>query len=228
MGYVARRLYSTLRGIMAEAKLVIKAPENNKDPIFQVLEKVIPEKFGSDSGLTALEISSGSGQHVSYFARKFPSISWQPSDIEDKYIKSIKCYIEDDKCENVKEPVIIDISKPLSEWASPIAEKSINMMVNINMVHISPWACTEGLFAAAGKLLKPGGILITYGPYSIHGEITPESNVNFNASLKEQNFEWGLRDVDELEKEAKKNGLVFDAMFDMPANNKTLVWQKNE
>lgn len=96
---------------MAEAKLVIKAPENNKDPIFQVLEKVIPEKFGSDSGLTALEISSGSGQHVSYFARKFPSISWQPSDIEDKYIKSIKCYIEDDKCENVKEPVIIDISK---------------------------------------------------------------------------------------------------------------------
>lgn len=79
---------------------------------------------------------------------------------------------------------MLPLLQPLSEWASPIAEKSINMMVNINMVHISPWACTEGLFAAAGKLLKPGGILITYGPYSIHGEITPESNVNFNASLK--------------------------------------------
>ncbi|KAK7081744.1 hypothetical protein SK128_002571 [Halocaridina rubra] len=96
------------------------------------------------------------------------------------------------------------------------------------MVHITPWACTEGLFDIAGKLLKPNGVMATYGPYAIHGEIAPESNVAFNDYLKEQDAEWGLRDIEDLEKEAKKNGLTFDAMFDMPSNNKTLVWTKNE
>ncbi|XP_064097654.1 methyltransferase-like 26 [Macrobrachium nipponense] len=213
---------------MSEAKVVEKAAENNKEPIFKVLEKVIPEKFGGDANLSALEISSGSGQHVVYFAERFPKISFQPSDIEDRCIKSIKEYISEAKLENVKEPLVIDISKPLSEWSSTVAEKSVDVIININMVHITPWKCAEGLFAAAGKLLKAGGIMATYGPYAIHGEITPESNVSFNESLKAKNAEWGLRDIDDLEKEAKNNGLTFDAMFDMPANNKTLIWVKSD
>ncbi|XP_066945715.1 methyltransferase-like 26 [Macrobrachium rosenbergii] len=213
---------------MSEAKVVEKAAENNKEPIFKVLEKVIPEKFGADASLSALEISSGSGQHVVYFAERFPKISFQPSDIEDRCIKSIKEYISETKLENVKQPLVIDISKPLSEWSSTVAEKSVDVIININMVHITPWECAEGLFAAAGKLLKVGGIMATYGPYAIHGEITPESNVSFNESLKAKNAEWGLRDIDDLEKEAKKNGLTFDAMFDMPANNKTLIWVKSD
>ncbi|XP_071538367.1 methyltransferase-like 26 isoform X2 [Panulirus ornatus] len=213
---------------MSEAKIVVKAPENNKEPILVVLQDVIPEKLGADASLSALEISSGSGQHVVHFAKKFPKISWQPSDIDQKYLESIKSYIAEEKLQNVKDPLVIDIAKPISEWPEAFADHSLDLIVNINMVHITPWSCAEGLFASAGKLLKPGGIMVTYGPYAIHGEITPESNVSFNESLKKQNDAWGLRDVDDLEKEAKKNGLVFDAMFNMPANNKTLIWLKTE
>ncbi|KAK3851258.1 hypothetical protein Pcinc_042078 [Petrolisthes cinctipes] len=215
--------------IMSESnKLVWKAPENNKEPILKVLQDVIPEKFGPDASLKALEISSGSGQHVVHFAKAFNKISWQPSDITDKHLESIKAYTKDEKLENVKAPLNIDITKPISEWPEVFPENSFDIVVNSNMIHITPWKCTEGLFSAASKLLKPSGILVTYGPYAIHGEITPESNVTFNESLKSQNEEWGLRDVDDLEKEAKKNSITFDAMFNMPANNKTLIWVKNE
>lgn len=213
---------------MSEAKVAVKAAENNKDAIFKVLEKVLPEKFGNDASLSALEISSGSGQHVVYFAERFPKVVWQPSDIDERYLESIKAYVTESKLENVKLPVTVDVTKDISEWPEPLGANPVDVLLNINMVHITPWACTEGLFAAAAKILKPSGIMVTYGPYAIHGEISPESNVSFNESLKSQNAAWGLRDIDDLEKEAKMNGLNFDAMFDMPANNKTLIWVKSE
>lgn len=211
---------------MAEGKLVLQAPENNKEPIALVLDDVIPEKFGPDSDLKALEISSGTGQHVIHLARRFPRVQWRPSDVEEKYIESIKAYLKDEGLTTVSEPLLIDVCKPVSEWPGDMGDGSLDLILNINMVHITPWECTEGLFTAAGRLLRPKGIMVTYGPYAIHGEITPDSNVAFDASLKSQNSTWGLRDVDDLEKEAKKNGMVFDAMFNMPANNKILVWQK--
>ncbi|XP_042228354.1 methyltransferase-like 26 isoform X2 [Homarus americanus] len=222
------RSCSGITRTMSRSKMVVEAAERNKEPILKVLEDVVPEKLGIDTNLSALEISSGSGQHVVHFAKTFPSITWQPSDIDDNYIESIKGYIADEKLENVKSPLKIDITKPVSEWPQVFAEKCLDLIVNINMVHITPWQCTEGLFAAAGKILKTNGIMVTYGPYAIHGEITPESNVAFNASLKKQNEDWGLRDIDDLEKEAKKNGMTFDAMFNMPSNNKILIWVKNE
>lgn len=209
---------------MADAKLVLPAADRNKLPILEVLQKVIPEKLGKDSKLTALEIASGSGQHVISFSQAFNRIIWQPTDYDEKYVNSIKAYISENNSENVKQPLTIDVSKPLNEWTGDLQHGSFDLMVNINMVHISPWCCTEGLFAAAGKLLKTGGIMVTYGPYSVNGQITPESNVRFDAGLKAQNSSWGLRDVADLEIEGKKNGMVLVAMFDMPANNKTLVW----
>ncbi|XP_045128400.1 methyltransferase-like 26 [Portunus trituberculatus] len=213
---------------MAENKLVFEAPEKNKDPIAAVLDDVLPEKFGADASLKALEVASGTGQHVVHLAQRFPKVSWQPSEVEEKYTASIKAYVEESGVGNVLEPLLIDVCKPVSEWPGKFSAASLDVIVNINMVHISPWPCTEALFKAAGHLLKAKGIMVTYGPYAIHGEITPESNVAFNQSLKSQNAEWGLRDIDDLEKEAKKNGMTFDAMFNMPANNKILVWQKAE
>ncbi|CAL4106762.1 unnamed protein product, partial [Meganyctiphanes norvegica] len=213
---------------MADSKLVLPAADRNKEPILEVLEKVIPAKFGKDSQLSALEIASGSGQHVIHFAQAFKNIVWQPTDYDAKYVNSIKVYITENNAQNIKEPLTVDVSKALSEWPGDLQHGSLDLIVNANMVHISPWCCTEGLFSAAGKLLKTGGTLFTYGPYAIHGQITPESNVRFDAGLKAQDSSWGLRDVDDLEKEGKKNGILLDAMFNMPANNKTLVWTKNK
>lgn len=99
-------------------------------------------------------------------------------------------------------------------------------MLNINMMHISPFQCSEGLFWNASRLLKQGGLLITYGPYAVDGKLTPESNVQFDASLKYRNPSWGIRDVRELEKLSNTNGITLKQMFDLPANNKCLIWEK--
>uniref|UniRef100_A0A0P4W936 Methyltransferase type 12 domain-containing protein n=1 Tax=Scylla olivacea TaxID=85551 RepID=A0A0P4W936_SCYOL len=213
---------------MSEAKLVIEAPERNKEPITLVLQDVLSEKFGADTSLKALEVASGTGQHVVHFGQHLPKVSWQPSDMEEKYLASISAYVKESGAKNVLEPLMIDVCKPVSEWPGKFSAASLDVILNINMVHISAWPCTEALFRAAGHLLRPKGIMVTYGPYAIHGEVTPESNVAFNESLKSQNAEWGLRDIDDLEKEAKKNNMTFDAMFNMPSNNKILIWQKAE
>ena len=77
-----------------------------------------------------------------------------------------------------------------------------------------------------GQYLKPNGYLLTYGPYSVDGTLTPESNVNFDKSLKERNGQWGIRDVADVEKEASSNGLILKERVQMPANNFCLLFQK--
>ncbi|XP_076060852.1 methyltransferase-like 26 isoform X2 [Oratosquilla oratoria] len=211
---------------MSEGKLVNASAGRNQGPILQILQTVIPEKFADSNPLNALEIASGTGQHVALFAKSFPNITWQPSELESRELESIKAHLTDEGLSNIKQPLFIDISKPLGEWSGGLEEGSQNVIICINMIHISPWECTEGLFRAAGALLASGGILVTYGAYAIHGKITPESNVAFDANLKGRNPSWGLRDIDVLEKEAEKNGMSFDAMFDMPSNNKTLIFLK--
>ncbi len=94
------------------------------------------------------------------------------------------------------------------------------------MIHISPFETTVGLFNAAGKLLKKSGLLITYGPYAECGVLEPESNINFDESLRAQNPQWGVRDIEDLIQIATENGLKLLKRYDMPANNKTLVWKK--
>ena len=83
------------------------------------------------------------------------------------------------------------------------------------------------MFEKAGQLLSKSGLLVTYGPYSVHGVISPESNVNFDQSLRARDKQWGLRDIDDLESIANKNGLQLGVVEDMPSNNKTLIWKRH-
>jgi hypothetical protein len=93
------------------------------------------------------------------------------------------------------------------------------------MIHISPWAACLGLMAGANRILPPGGILYMYGPYKQNGEHTEPSNEAFDASLKMQNSEWGVRDLEEVIKVASAQNLSFLKTFQMPANNLSVVFQ---
>ncbi|XP_042589131.1 methyltransferase-like 26 [Cyprinus carpio] len=170
----------------------------------------------------ALEISSGTGQHVSHSAKAFPNL--QPSEIEAHSISSIESYRQYHKLHNVKPPIYLDVSQSWENWGG-IQTKSCDLIVNINMMHISPLACTTGLLNGVGKILKPQGLLLTYGPYAFNGSITPQSNADFDHSLRYRNPEWGLRDVSILKTLGQGNGLRLEV--DMPANNKCLLFHKD-
>ncbi|KAJ8246014.1 hypothetical protein GJAV_G00262730 [Gymnothorax javanicus] len=177
------------------------------------------------AALNALEVSSGSGQHVVHFAQSLRNITWQPSDIDQRSLVSIDAYRDHLKLVNVKPAIRLDASQSWQYWGG-IQPESHHLIVNINMIHISPLMCTEGLFKAAGIILKPHGLLLTYGPYSVNGLITPNSNVDFHLSLKQRNPEWGLRDISLLSSLAEQNGMFLEKVVDMPANNKCLLFRK--
>jgi len=164
---------------------------------------------------------------VSYFAKFFKNVTWIPSEADKRYFDSINGYVAADALPNVREPEFIDITTDPEDWPESIKSKQFDVIYCANMIHISPFPCTVGLFYAAGKVLKPStGYLITYGPYAEGGNLEPESNVRFDESLRNQNHEWGIRDIDDLQNLGEGNGLKLIKRFDMPANNKTLIFQR--
>ncbi|KAJ9576417.1 hypothetical protein L9F63_006729 [Diploptera punctata] len=213
-------------------KQVNTAADRNKKPILEVIKKYISpyvERLSKECrSLYCLEISSGTGQHVAYFAPHFPSVIWQPSEVDKSSFSSISAYIEDSAVSNIQQPICIDICEDYTKWeGGKIGKQSVDFMVNINLIHISPYKCTEGLFRNAGQVLKSGGILFTYGPYAFHGKISPESNVRFDSMLRYENPEWGLRDIDQLTTLAMESSLRLADIVALPANNHILVWNKD-
>ncbi|KAL0487596.1 methyltransferase-like protein [Acrasis kona] len=197
--------------------------DRNKEPIVTELKRFISNE--EHKGRLVLEISSGSGQHISHFARTFPGVTFQPSEynLTLETSNSISQYSKD--LDNVKPALSIDVSKTNADaqWGDDILA-----IININMTHISPWCCTEGLFKNASRFLSHDGFLFTYGPFNVDQQFTSEGNFHFDQSLKRSNPLYGIRDVGDLEKEAEKNNLYLVNKIQMPANNLLLVWKKNK
>lgn len=189
------------------------AAERNKDAILDVLRRVLP------AAGSVLEIASGTGQHVVHFARTLPTHHWQPSDPDPEMRASIRAHVAAQTLGNVAEPLDLDVC----ETHSPSI--SADAVLCSNMIHIAPWAATEGLFAGASAILSPQGPLVTYGPYKRGGEHTAPSNAAFDASLRERNPAWGVRDVDHVVGVAALHGFALAELVEMPANNLTLVFR---
>ena len=187
----------------------------NREPIAAVLARELPA-----SG-TVLEVAAGTGEHAVYFAERFPALEWQPTDPSPEALASIADYCADYAGGNLAAPLLLDAAQPDS-WPVTRADA----IVCINMVHISPWEATLGLFAGAARVLAQSkGPLLLYGPY-IEAEVeTAPSNLDFDASLKARNPLWGLREAGALDALAGQHGMARSARYAMPANNIMLVYR---
>lgn len=186
------------------------AAERNKAAITEVLRRVLPT-----SG-TALEVASGSGQHVVAFAASLPRWSFVPSDPDSEARTSIDAWVEETGVGNVATAAALDTRS----WPWPVT--TAEAVIACNMIHISPWAATEGLLAGAGRLLSPGGVVVLYGPYVIDG-VTAPSNLAFDQSLRARDSSWGVRELRDIEAVATAAGLMLQEVVPMPANNHCLV-----
>nr|WP_275574745.1 DUF938 domain-containing protein [Vitreimonas flagellata] len=156
-----------------------------------------------------------------FFAGALPGVTWQTSDPDLAAHASIAAWIEAEGGANVLAPRAIDVSA--AEWG---VEGPFDALVAINMIHISPWEATLGLMAGAGRLLRPGGVLFTYGAYKRGGAHTAPSNESFDQWLKERDPRFGVRDLEAVEAAAKVEGLVLNEVIEMPANNLALVFAR--
>lgn len=196
------------------AKRHAPATLRNRDAIAAVLADWLPETGA------VLEVASGSGEHVVHFAAAFPHLDWQPSDPDPAGLTSIAAYRAEAGLANIAPPGALDASAP--EWPVDRADA----VLCINMIHISPWEATLGLFAGAARLLAPDAPLILYGPYIEPDVPTAASNLAFDASLRARDPAWGLRDTDAVTDAATDAGFAFAERRAMPANNLMLLFRR--
>jgi len=213
------------RPVEPDGRLDAAAFHRNHQAIRTVLQQFLAGKSGD-----VVEAGSGTGQHVVDFARHIPEITWWPSDLNEQHLKSIGAWRAHAGLPNIRPPLRIDLSDP--SWCSEMHDGSgpgeLLAVFCANVIHIAPWRVAEGLFAGAGRYLRAGGRLFLYGPFKRDGKHTAVSNAVFDSSLRDKNPEWGVRDIEALEKLAKNAGLVLIEIAEMPANNLILVFERRQ
>jgi hypothetical protein len=212
------------RPVEADGRLDAAAFHRNHQAIWAALQPFLAGKSGE-----VVEAGSGTGQHVVHFARHTPDIIWWPSDLNAQHLASINAWRVHSGLTNVREPLRIDLSDPA--WCAAMHDGSgpgqLLAVFCANVIHIAPWRVAEGLFAGAGRYLRADGRLFLYGPFKRGGEHTAASNAAFDASLRERDPGWGVRDIADLEKLAGGAGLRLAGIADMPANNLVLAFERS-
>jgi hypothetical protein len=209
------------RPVEADGRLDAAAFHRNHEPIWAVLQNFLAGKSGD-----VAEVGSGTGQHVVHFARQAPGITWWPSDLNANHLRSIDAWRAHTGLPNLRPPLRIDLSDPA--WCPEMNDGrgpgELLAIFCANVIHIAPWRVAEGLFAGAGHYLGRDGRLFVYGPFKRDGKHTAMSNAVFDTSLREQDAEWGVRDIADVERLATGAGLVPVDTVQMPANNMILAF----
>ena len=187
--------------------------ERNQEPILKILQGVLAKQQ------YVLEIASGTGQHAIYFGRALPHLSWQTSELTEKH-EGILAWLSEIKLPNVLPPVTLNVND--GKWPVGI----VDTVFNANTVHIISWLEVERMFAGIARVLNANGILCLYGAFKYKGEFTSESNARFDAFLRSNNRNSGIRDFEDINRLAESHGLFLVKDVDMPSHNQTLVWQR--
>ena len=212
------------RPVEPDGRLDAAAFHRNHAPIWAVLQKFLAGKSGD-----VVEAGSGTGQHVVHFATHTPDITWWPSDLNERHLKSIEAWRAHAGLPNIRPPLRIDLTDPA--WCPAMHDGSgpsdLLAVFCANVIHIAPWRVAEGLLAGAARYLRGDGRLFLYGPFKHDGKHTALSNAVFDTSLREQDAEWGVRDIGEVSTFAGSVGLSLIETVQMPANNLILAFERS-
>lgn len=187
--------------------------EQNKRPILAVLQGEISHCR------KLLEIGSGTGQHAVYFGKKFPDLVWQTSDVREAHAV-IQLWLNDSERQNILPPLSLDVAH------DPWPEREYDAVFSANTTHIMGWPAVEKMLDGIGRVLLPGGTFCLYGPFNYAGKYTSESNARFDQWLKSRDPVSGIRDFEAINQRAENAGLTLKKDYEMPANNRLLVWMK--
>jgi len=236
----------------AAGKLEAPAAERNKKPIWDVISsRVLPQLLVSNNRnndgnnskneeegkqqlvFQIVEVAAGCGVHTSYFASQLVNNNnehkfvWYPTDPDVQCRDSIQCYIDDDNLASyVKSPQSLTLNQggaqeeDVAAWCKP---NCFDLVMCINMIHISSWDSTLGLMKLSGEILRRGGILYLYGPYKVCGTAVP-SNLQFDRNLRSRDSSWGVRNLEDVITVAEENGLELVETVEMPANNLSVLF----
>ena len=200
------------------SEYVAWAGKRNRDPILNLMKT----KFIWEAG-EILELASGSGMHINYFAPHFPHLTFQPTDRNEETFTNIKHLRNENTNQNIKDPVVLDLTDA-STWPT---QGSYRAMFCINIFQVAPISIAEGMMACASRLLSDDGFLMIYGPFMLDGAFTTESNEQFHRTLRSAGVEeWGLKDIADLRGAADRHGLKLAEQIDMPANNFSLIFSR--
>jgi Protein of unknown function (DUF938) len=211
----------------ADLRQFAPATQRNREPILAVLQQVLPQQ-----GLV-LEIASGTGEHAVFLAPQLFPRYWLPSDAVPEALDSIRAWQNHQPTARLLPPIALEASQ--ADWPAKAKaaiathqeeDVSLSAIVNINMIHISPWSATQGLIAGAEALLPVGGVLYLYGPYRQKDVPTALSNEAFDVSLRSRDPAWGLRNLEDIVDLAAQHGLHLQDIIAMPANNLSVMFER--
>ena len=195
------------------------AGNRNREPILQAFKTLFPKEGD------VLELASGAGNHINYFAPHFPGLRFQPSDYDTKVFDTIRAKRAEAGNKNVADPLTIDLTKPRT-WPDG-KDKLYDVIFVVNLFQVAPVAIADGIAHIGANVLKPAGFIAIYGPFKLDGKYTTPSNEAFDQEILAARVpEWGLKDIRELERAAIKYGIVLKKQVDLPANNFLLIFGK--
>ena len=200
--------------INEDKRLFFPAVSRNRDAIRTVFLDIAPQTG------EILELACGSGEHAVHIAAALPGVIWHPTDLDSDNMASIDAHATVSGLTNVRPASKLDVRDP--DWPF----QGMTGIFNANMIHISPWDCTIGLMAGAGRALTKNGFLFMYGPYKRGNAHTAPSNQSFDESLQSQNPQWGVRNLEDVSGEAEKNGMILEKIIEMPANNLSVIYRR--
>lgn len=191
-----------------------EASERNKRPILDTIKPYLQH------AKKVLEIGSGTGQHAVHFAGAMPHLVWHTSDLRENH-PSIIAWVERSELTNLRKPRELNVGQRV--W--PV--EHLDAVYTANTSHIMSWERVRDMFSGVNRVLKPGGHFLVYGPFNVNDKFTSESNQLFDAQLKADDPERGLRNYQDMLRVARHNGLQLVERHEMPANNMLLAFQKN-